>query len=39
MGAEFGCSGEQGLIVIRVRMENRIADGMELKPRSLDHPK
>jgi hypothetical protein len=27
-----GCSGEQGLIVINVRMESSIADGMELNP-------
>jgi hypothetical protein len=27
-----GCSGEQGLIVINVRMESSIADGMGLNP-------
>jgi hypothetical protein len=28
----YGCSGEQGLIVTSVKIENGIADGMELNP-------
>jgi hypothetical protein len=32
LGRNDGCSGEQGLIVINVRMESSVPDGMELKP-------